>query len=108
MLDQVIFYFFAAIAVVSAILTVTRRNVVHSAIFLITALLATAGIFLQFRAQLQEDSGGCEQRSNEKDGTMHDIPPRDRQNRTDHGDCRKKVKDHLIKHKDPEWHRRPA
>jgi len=51
MLDQVIFYFFAAIAVVSAILTVTRRNVVHSAIFLITALLATAGIFLQLRSE---------------------------------------------------------
>src|SRR5216117_284991 len=51
MLDQVIFYFFAAIAVVSAILTVARRNVVHSAIFLITALLATAGIFLQLRAE---------------------------------------------------------
>src|SRR5499427_9617347 len=51
MLDQVIFYFFAAIAVISAILTVTRRNVVHSAIFLITALLATAGIFLQLRAE---------------------------------------------------------
>ena len=51
MLDQAIFYFFAAIAVVSAILTVTRRNVVHSAIFLITALLATAGIFLELRAE---------------------------------------------------------
>src|SRR5438045_6213576 len=51
MLDQVIFYFFAAIAVISAILMVTRRNVVHSAIFLITALLATAGIFLQLRAE---------------------------------------------------------
>src|ERR1700745_2198992 len=50
MLDQVIFYLFAGIAVISAILTVTRRNVVHSAIFLITALLATAGIFLQLRA----------------------------------------------------------
>src|SRR5260370_42422609 len=30
---------------------VTGRNVVHSAIFLITALLATAGIFLQLRAE---------------------------------------------------------
>jgi len=30
---------------------VTRRNVVHGAIFLITALLATAGIFLQLRAE---------------------------------------------------------
>lgn len=51
MLDKVIFYFFAVIAVASAVLTVTRRNVVHSAIFLITALLATAGIFLQLRAE---------------------------------------------------------
>jgi NADH-quinone oxidoreductase subunit J len=51
MLDQIIFYLFAVIAVASAVLTVTRRNVVHSAIFLITALLATAGIFLQLRAE---------------------------------------------------------
>src|ERR1051325_7546495 len=51
MLDQVIFYFFAAIAVISAILTVTARNAVHSAIFLITALLATAGVFLQLHAE---------------------------------------------------------
>jgi NADH-quinone oxidoreductase subunit J len=51
MLDKVIFYFFASIAVASAVLAVTRRNAVHSAIFLITALLATAGIFLQLRAE---------------------------------------------------------
>ena len=51
MLDLVIFYFFAALAVVSAVLVVTRRNVVHSAIFLATALLATAGIFLSLRAE---------------------------------------------------------
>jgi NADH-quinone oxidoreductase subunit J len=51
MLDKVIFYFFAGLAVLSAVLTVTRRNAVHSAIFLITALLATAGIFLQLRAE---------------------------------------------------------
>jgi NADH-quinone oxidoreductase subunit J len=51
MLDKVIFYFFAAIAVSSAALMVTRRNAVHSAIFLITTLLATAGIFLQLRAE---------------------------------------------------------
>src|SRR5437879_12100439 len=51
MLDQAIFYLFAGVAVVSAILTVTRRNAVHSAIFLITALLATAGIFLELRAE---------------------------------------------------------
>src|SRR5213078_4643695 len=51
MLDKVLFYFFAGIAVASGVLMVTRRNVVHSAIFLITALLATAGIFLQLRAE---------------------------------------------------------
>ena len=51
MLDKAVFYFFAGLAVVSAILVVTRRNAVHSAIFLVTALLATAGIFLQLRAE---------------------------------------------------------
>jgi len=51
MLDSVIFYFFAGIAVLSAALMVTRRNAIHSAVFLITTLLATAGIFLQLRAE---------------------------------------------------------
>ena len=39
MLDSVLFYFFATLTVISAILVITRRNVVHSAIFLATALL---------------------------------------------------------------------
>src|ERR1700751_4742284 len=51
MLDQVVFFFFAALAVISAAMVVTRRNVVESAIFLITTLLATAGIFLQLHAE---------------------------------------------------------
>src|SRR6266478_3531165 len=51
MLDQVVFYFFAVLAVASAILVVTRRNAVQSAIFLVTALLATAGIFLNLNAE---------------------------------------------------------
>jgi NADH-quinone oxidoreductase subunit J len=51
MLDSVVFYFFATLTVVSAILVITRRNVVHSAIFLATALLATAGIFLSLHAE---------------------------------------------------------
>src|SRR3989304_314232 len=51
MLDLILFYFFATLAIVSAVLVVTRRNAVHSAIFLITALLATAGIYLQLNAQ---------------------------------------------------------
>src|SRR5438445_12499098 len=51
MLDQIVFYFFAALAVISALLVVTRRNVVQCAIFLVTSLLATAGIFLQLHAE---------------------------------------------------------
>ena len=51
MLDNVIFYFFAGVAILSAAMMVTRRNAIHSAVFLITALLATAGIFLQLRAE---------------------------------------------------------
>jgi NADH-quinone oxidoreductase subunit J len=51
MLDSIIFYFFASIAVISAILMITRRNAIHSAVFLITTLLSTAGIFLQLRAE---------------------------------------------------------
>jgi NADH-quinone oxidoreductase subunit J len=51
MLDSVLFYFFAGAAVLSAALMVTRRNAIHSAVFLITTLLATAGIFLQLRAE---------------------------------------------------------
>src|SRR5271165_7342522 len=51
MLDSLIFYFFAGLAILSAALMVTRRNAIHSAVFLITTLLATAGIFLQLRAE---------------------------------------------------------
>lgn len=49
--QYILFAFFAVLAVVSAILMVTRRNIIHSAVFLITALLATAGIFLQLQAE---------------------------------------------------------
>lgn len=51
MLNEAIFYFFAALAIISSILVVTRRNAVQSAIFLVTALLATAGIFLNLNAE---------------------------------------------------------
>jgi len=51
MLNEAIFYFFAALAIVSSILVVTRRSAVQSAIFLVTALLATAGIFLNLNAE---------------------------------------------------------
>lgn len=50
-LNSMLFYFLGALAVGSAILMVTRRNIVHAAVFLITTLLATAGIFLQLQAE---------------------------------------------------------
>ena len=51
MLELILFYVFAAIAVVSAILVITRHNVVHSAAFLGATLFAVAGIFLTLRAE---------------------------------------------------------
>ena len=45
-LDSVLFYAFAALILISAVLTITRRNVIHCAIFLIGALLGVAGLFL--------------------------------------------------------------
>ena len=50
-LDSALFYFFAGLAIVSAIGVVTVRNAVYCAIFLITTLLATAGIYLQLQAE---------------------------------------------------------
>src|ERR671934_2253165 len=44
------FYFLSAIAVVSGIFVITRRNPVHSAIALIFTLLALAGLYLMLYA----------------------------------------------------------
>ena len=51
MFDLAMFYVFAVLAIGAAILVVTRKNVIHSAIFMATALLATAGIFLTLHAE---------------------------------------------------------
>ena len=51
MLELILFYTFAAIAVVSAILVITQKNVVHSAAFLGATLFAVAGIFLTLHAE---------------------------------------------------------
>ncbi len=45
MLTQALFYFFAGIAIVSAVMTVTRRNPVASALWLIGAFFALAAIY---------------------------------------------------------------
>jgi NADH-quinone oxidoreductase subunit J len=44
------FYFLGGIALVSGILVITRRNAVHSALALIVALLAQAGLYLMLYA----------------------------------------------------------
>ena len=51
MLEAILFYIFAAIAIASAILVITRHNVVHSAAFLGATLFAVAGIFLTLHAE---------------------------------------------------------
>jgi NADH-quinone oxidoreductase subunit J len=51
MLDSLLFYFFAGLAIIGAILLVALRNPIHSAVCLILTLLATAGIFLQLHAE---------------------------------------------------------
>ena len=49
--EQVLFYIFAVIAIVFAILLITRKNVVHSAVCLAATLLSVAGIFLTLHAE---------------------------------------------------------
>ena len=49
--EIILFYVFAAFAVVSAIMVIVSHNVVHSAVFLGGALFAVAGIFLTLHAE---------------------------------------------------------
>ena len=51
MLETILFYIFATVAIVSAILVITQHNVVHSAISLAATLLSVAGIFLTLHAE---------------------------------------------------------
>ncbi|MBI4467546.1 MAG: NADH-quinone oxidoreductase subunit J [Acidobacteria bacterium] len=51
MFAQGSFYVLAAVAVVSALLVITRRNPVHSAIYLIVTLLSVALLYLQLQAE---------------------------------------------------------
>lgn len=44
------FYFLSALAVVSGVLVITRRNAVHSALALIVTLLAVSGLYLMLYA----------------------------------------------------------
>ncbi len=49
--EEVIFYFVAAVTVLGALGVVLARNVVHSALFLILALLAVSGVYILLSAE---------------------------------------------------------
>ncbi len=51
MLDTVLFYIFALLVLGGGILTITRRNAVHSAISLIVSLMGVAGLYLTLNAE---------------------------------------------------------
>lgn len=51
MLDTVLFYSFALLVLGGGILTITQRNAVHSAVWLIVSLLGVAGLYLQQQAE---------------------------------------------------------
>ena len=49
--DTLLFYTFAVMVLAGGILTITRRNAVHSAISLIVSLLGVAGLYLLQKAE---------------------------------------------------------
>lgn len=51
MLSAITFFILTAVMLISAVLVVTRRNAVHSAIWLIVTLFAVGGIYLIQQAQ---------------------------------------------------------
>src|SRR5437660_2926209 len=51
LIDTVLFYIFAVTVLGGGILTITRRNAVHSAISLIVSLLGVAGLYLLQKAE---------------------------------------------------------
>src|SRR5437763_8322241 len=51
LIDTVLFYIFALLVLGGGVLTITRRNAVHSAISLIVSLLGVAGLYLMQQAE---------------------------------------------------------
>src|SRR5919108_2116520 len=51
MTDTILFYVFALLTLGGGVLTITRRNAVHSAISLIVSLLGIAGLYLLQQAE---------------------------------------------------------
>ena len=51
MMNQLIFIYFAAVILVSAVLTITRRNPVHSIMFMLLLFFHIAGLFVLLNAE---------------------------------------------------------
>ena len=51
MTNQLIFLYFAAVILVSAVLTITRRNPVHSVMFMLLLFFHIAGVFILLNAE---------------------------------------------------------
>jgi NADH-quinone oxidoreductase subunit J len=51
LIDTVLFYIFAVMVLGGGVLTITRRNAVHSAISLIVSLMGVAGLYLMQQAE---------------------------------------------------------
>jgi NADH-quinone oxidoreductase subunit J len=51
LIDTILFYVFALLVLGGAVLTVTRRSAIHSAIFLIVSLIGVAGLYLLQKAE---------------------------------------------------------
>lgn len=51
MINQLIFLYFAAVILVSAVLTITRKNPVHSVMFMLLLFFHIAGLFVLLNAE---------------------------------------------------------
>jgi len=51
MIARLIFYFFAVLAVVSSLFVVTRKNAMHSVMYLAFTVLSVAGVFFSLQAE---------------------------------------------------------
>ncbi len=51
MINQLIFFYFAAVILVSAVLMITRRNPVHSVMFMLLLFFHIAGVFVLLNAE---------------------------------------------------------
>ncbi len=50
-LSNIIFYFFAALSIVSACFVILQKNVMHSVLFLAFTILSVAGVFFTLQAE---------------------------------------------------------